>query len=63
VTGGTEPNLPRDPDWDDVPEDLQLLAGLGPVTVLEPDGVGPATLVIVPAMFAHARRLREGELD
>jgi hypothetical protein len=44
---------------DDVPEDLQLLAGLGPVTVIEPDGVSREQLVIVPSMFAHARRLRE----
>jgi hypothetical protein len=49
----------RDPDLADVPSDLQLLAGLGPVTVMDQDGVGPATLVIVPALFAHARRLRE----
>jgi hypothetical protein len=57
-------DLPRDPDMDDVPEDLQLLAGLGPtVTLTTEDGVGPATLVIVPGLFGHARRLQDGELD
>ena len=52
---------PRHPDMDAVPEDLQLLAGLnnGVVTLLTEDGVGPAVLVLVPPMFAHARRLRE----
>jgi hypothetical protein len=56
--------LPRDPDHDDVPEELELLAGLGqPVTVLTDDGVGPAALVIVPGLFGHARRLADGELD
>jgi hypothetical protein len=56
-------DLPRDPDWDDVPEELQLLAESGePVTVVEPDGSeSRAQLVIVPALFAHARRLREGD--
>jgi hypothetical protein len=56
-------DLPRDPDWDDVPEELRLLAGLngGRVLVLDEDGVGPATLVVVPSLFGHARRLREHE--
>jgi hypothetical protein len=58
----SDEQLPRDPDWDDVPSDLQLLAGLGPVTVIEPDGVSREQLVIVPSMFAHARRLRDDEL-
>jgi hypothetical protein len=54
--------LPRDPDWDDVPEDLAILAGLGePVTVIEPDGVSRDTLVIVPGLFGHARRLTEDD--
>jgi hypothetical protein len=44
---------------DAVPEELQLIAGLGRATVIDEDGVGPATLVIVPSMFAHARRLRD----
>ena len=53
--------LPRDPDWDDVPEELRLLAGLdhGVVAVLCEDGVSQDTLVVVPALFAHARRLEE----
>jgi hypothetical protein len=55
--------LPADPDLDDVPEELRLLDGLGGrVVVLDEDGVGPATLVIVPSLFAHARRLQEDEL-
>ena len=50
-----------DPDLVHVPSDLRLLAGLnhGQVTVLSDEGVGPATLVIVPAMFAH--RVTEDE--
>jgi hypothetical protein len=56
-------NLPRDPDWDDVPDDLQLIAGLGRATVIDADGVSRDTLVIVPGLFGHARRVRDGELD
>jgi hypothetical protein len=55
-------DLPRDPDLDHVPDELQLIAGLGPATVIDADGVGSATLVIVPGLFGHARRLRDGEL-
>lgn len=56
-------DLPRDPDWDDVPLDLQLLAGLndGHVTAITEGGVGPAQLVVVPSLFAHARRLEEAD--
>lgn len=55
--------LPADPDLDHVPSDLRILAGLddGRVTVLSDDGVGPAMLVIVPAMFAHEHRVTEDE--
>jgi hypothetical protein len=60
VCRGQHDELPRDPDWDDVPEELQLLSGLGPVTVLDEDGVSRGDqLVIVPGMFGHARRLEE----
>ena len=54
-------DMPRDPDWDDVPEALRLLAEVddGRVTVVSEDGVGPAQLVIVPGLFGHARRLGE----
>lgn len=53
--------MPVDPDWDDVPSDLALLAGLGePVVVIEPDGVSRDVLAIAPSLFAHARRRREG---
>jgi hypothetical protein len=56
----SDADLPRDPDWDDVPEDLALLAGLGePVTLIEPDGVSRDALAIAPGLFAHARRLEE----
>jgi hypothetical protein len=52
--------LPRDPDLDHVPSDLQLLAGLGPtVTVVDEDGVSHDQLVIVPGLFGAARRLEE----
>jgi hypothetical protein len=52
--------LPRDPDWDAVPEPLRIMAGLGaPVIVLDDEGVGPATLVVVPGLFGHAKRLTE----
>jgi hypothetical protein len=54
-------DTPRDPDWDDVPLALEALAGLndGRVTVIEPDGVSSDVLVIVPGLFAHARRIKE----
>jgi hypothetical protein len=49
-------------DWHDVPEELVLLSGLGkPVTVVDEDGETCDQLVIVPGLFAHARRLEEGE--
>jgi hypothetical protein len=48
----------RDPDMDDVPETLQRLDGER-VTVLDEDGVSQDTLVIVPGLFGHARRLDE----
>ena len=53
--------LPRDPDWSDVPEELVLLSELnhGQVTVLTDDGVSRDTLVVVPGLFGHARRLEE----
>jgi hypothetical protein len=55
--------LPRDPDYDDVPEALLLLSELnhGQVTVLSDDGVSRDTLVVVPGLFGHARRLAEEE--
>lgn len=58
----SDDELPVDPDWDDVPEELALLAGLGnPVPVICDDGVSQDTLVVVPSLFAHARRLQEDE--
>jgi len=55
-----DPDLPPDPDRDDVP--LALLAQESKaVTFTADDGTTEtATLVIVPALFAHSRRLREG---
>lgn len=55
-------DMPVDPDWDDVPDGLRLLAGLdhGQVTV-QADGVSRDSLVIVPGLFGHARRLTEDE--
>ena len=57
----TDDELPRDPDWDDVPEDLVLLANLehGQPLVLSEDGVGRDALVVVPSLFGHARRLAD----
>lgn len=58
----SDDELPVDPDWDDVPEELALLAGLSnPVTLICEDGVSQDTLVVVPGLFAHARRLEEAE--
>lgn len=57
--------LPRDPDWADVPTDLRILHGLnhGIVTTLEPDGIGRESLCVVPSLHAHARRLADGDID
>jgi hypothetical protein len=54
--------LPPDPDLDDVPMELRLLAGLnaGIVTVISEDGVAHDKLVVVPSLFAWSRRLDEG---
>ena len=55
----TDDELPRDPDLDLAPEALQLLAELnhGRVLVLDEDGVSCDVLVLVPALFGHAREL------
>ena len=56
-TGPRSEDMPADPDLDDVPAGL---AGQS-VQITEPDGTTTtATLVIVPGLFGHARRLREG---
>lgn len=54
-------DLPVDPDLDDVDDDLRILHGRdrGVVRVLCEDGVSHDALVIVPGLFAHARRLSE----
>lgn len=54
-------DLPRDPDFDTVHEELELLAGLnhGQVVVISEDGVSRDTLVVVPGLFGHAARLKE----
>lgn len=54
-------DMPRDPDWDVVPESLEVMACLdhGQVTVFSPDGVSRDTVVVVPGLFGHARRLEE----
>jgi hypothetical protein len=51
--------LPRDPDYDDVPEPLAELEGRR--VLLWVDGQPPleGTLVVVPGAWAHARRLEE----
>jgi hypothetical protein len=65
-------DLPRDPDYDAVPDELTLLAGLDEpespswcprseqVTVLDEDGASRDQLVIVPGLFGQARRLEDG---
>ncbi len=53
-------DLPPDPDLDDVPRPLLAQEGKA-VTFTADDGTTEtATLVIVPSLFAHSRRLREG---
>jgi hypothetical protein len=60
--------LPVDPDWDDVPPELAQLDGKR-VTITGGDSVkdrlnmADGTIVVVPQLFAHERRLREGDLD
>lgn len=56
-------DLPRDPDWDDVPEELVLLSELhhGRVKVVCEDGVSDDVLAVVPGLFGHARRLEADE--
>jgi hypothetical protein len=58
-------DMPRDPDWADVPEELQLLAGLdhASVIVLCEDGVSRDALCVVPSLFAHARRLEAEDAE
>lgn len=57
-------DMPRDPDLDHVDEELLLLAYSGrQVTLISEDGVGPATVVIVPSLFGHAHQLREDAAD
>ncbi len=56
-------DLPPDPDLSDVPPELTALDG-AEVTTTEPDGTtSTAGLLIVPELFGHARRLREGFYD
>ena len=50
---------PDDPDLDDAPA---LLVALDGTTVVDPDG-NPAALVLVPGLWGHARRMREGFFD
>lgn len=58
-------DLPRDPDLDHCPRDLELLAGLGPVTVVDAEGVSAGdVLVLVPSLFRRAALgPEEGEED
>ncbi len=52
--------MPRDPDLDDVPPDLAALDGKQ-ITVTEPDGTTTtSTVLVVPELWGHARRYREG---
>ena len=51
-------DLPRDPDLDDVPIELQDRDD-GTMIVADEDGGPPAMFVAVPAAFARARMIRE----
>ena len=57
-------DLPPIPTGTTCPRSLRLLARASTaaiVTVICEDGVGPdALVVVVPSLFAHARRVEEG---
>jgi len=53
-------DLPDDPDLDDVPPELLAIAADPADT---DNKAGMTTVVIVPGLFGHARRLREGFYD
>lgn len=62
-TDDIDPNdaLALDPDWADVPPELAQLDGKTVTTVSPDDGTEEtAFLLVVPGLFGHARRLREG---
>ncbi len=62
-TGPRFEDMPPDPDEDDVPTGLADMVGQS-LQVTEVDGTTTtATVVIVPGLFGHARRLREGFYD
>ncbi len=52
-------SMPPDPDRHDVPADLLALDGQ---QVTDEDG-NIATMLVVPELFGHARRFREGFYD
>jgi len=63
ITGPRFEDMPQDPDDVDVPPGLANLVGQS-VQITEVDGTTTtATVVIVPELFGHARRLREGFYD
>ncbi len=51
-------DMPLDPDLDDVPPELVAVAA-DP----EQEGSGMTTVVLVPGLFGHARRMRAGWVD
>ncbi len=55
---GQDPELPPDPDWDDVPPELAAMHGATCIV----DGDTPSIIVIPASLFAASRRLRE-DLD
>ena len=62
-TGTRFEDMPADPDEDDVPTGLAELAGQL-VQITEVDGTTTtSTVLIVPELFGHARRLAEGFYD
>ena len=52
--------LPRDPDLDDVPEELRDRDD-GELIVVDEDGGPPAMVVVLPEAWARARRIREDQ--
>jgi hypothetical protein len=51
---------PRDPDWDDVPEEIAAWNGQT-VLLLTEEGVERLPLIVLPGIWGAARRWLEGD--
>jgi hypothetical protein len=62
VSGGEPPvtDEPRDPDWDDVPDEIAAWNGRR-VLVLTEEGVERLPLIVLPGAWGAARRLLEAD--